>query len=53
VTPPNLASLVLLVEENRKRVLLTGDAGDESLLENLENAKLAGDTNVRRYSLRK
>jgi beta-lactamase superfamily II metal-dependent hydrolase len=33
VTPPNLASLVLLVEEGGKRLLLTGDAGDESLLE--------------------
>jgi beta-lactamase superfamily II metal-dependent hydrolase len=33
VTPPNLASLVLLVEEDGKRLLLTGDAGDESLLD--------------------
>jgi beta-lactamase superfamily II metal-dependent hydrolase len=33
VTPPNLASLVLLVEEeDGRRLLLTGDAGDESLL---------------------
>ncbi len=40
VTPPNLASLVLLVEENGKRVLLTGDAGDESLLEYLAAANL-------------
>ncbi|MEG3180244.1 ComEC/Rec2 family competence protein [Sphingomonas sp. LT1P40] len=40
VTPPNLASLVLLVEERGKRVLLTGDAGDESLLEYLEAANL-------------
>ncbi|WP_192355943.1 MBL fold metallo-hydrolase [Mesorhizobium mediterraneum] len=43
VTPPNLASLVLLVEENGRRVLLTGDAGDESLLEYLTKAKLIGD----------
>jgi hypothetical protein len=40
LTPPNLASLVLLVEENGKRVLLTGDAGDESLLKYLEAAQL-------------
>ena len=40
VTPPNLASLVLLVEENGKRLLMTGDAGDESLLEYLEAAGL-------------
>jgi beta-lactamase superfamily II metal-dependent hydrolase len=40
VTPPNLASLVLLVEENGRRVLLTGDAGDESLLEYFEAAGL-------------
>jgi beta-lactamase superfamily II metal-dependent hydrolase len=44
VTPPNLASLVLLVEENGKRVLLTGDAGDESLLEYLEKAGLVSAT---------
>lgn len=40
VTPPNLASLVLLVEENGKRVLLTGDAGDESLMRYLKSAGL-------------
>lgn len=40
VTPPNLASLVLLVEEDGKRMLLTGDAGDESLLGYLKDAKL-------------
>jgi hypothetical protein len=40
VTPPNLASLVLLVEEQGKRVLLTGDAGDESLLEYMKAANL-------------
>jgi len=42
VTPPNLASLVLLVEENGRRLLLTGDAGDESLLEYFEAAGLMG-----------
>ncbi|MCP4385902.1 MAG: hypothetical protein GY798_31580, partial [Hyphomicrobiales bacterium] len=40
VTPPNLASLVLLVEEGGKRVLLTGDAGDESLLRYFRDAGL-------------
>jgi len=40
VTPPNLASLVLLVEENGSRALLTGDAGDASLLEYFDNAGL-------------
>lgn len=40
VTPPNLASLVLLVEENGRRILLTGDAGDESLLKYLDKAGL-------------
>jgi beta-lactamase superfamily II metal-dependent hydrolase len=40
VTPPNLASLVLLVEENGKRLLLTGDAGDETLLKDLKAAGL-------------
>jgi beta-lactamase superfamily II metal-dependent hydrolase len=40
VTPPNLASLVLMVEENGKRVLMTGDAGDASLLEYFEAAGL-------------
>lgn len=41
VTPPNLASLVLLLTEaDGTRALLTGDAGDESLLDYLEAAKL-------------
>jgi beta-lactamase superfamily II metal-dependent hydrolase len=40
VTPPNLASLVLLVAENGRRLLLTGDAGDQSLLEYFEAAGL-------------
>lgn len=46
VTPPNLASLVLLVEEGGKRVLLTGDAGVRTLIEYLESAKLLGDDDV-------
>ncbi|HEX8573671.1 MAG TPA: MBL fold metallo-hydrolase [Allosphingosinicella sp.] len=40
VTPPNLASLVLLVEEAGKRILLTGDAGDVSLIRYLDEAGL-------------
>jgi len=40
VTPPNLASLVLLVEEDGRRLLLTGDAGDETLLGYFKAAKL-------------
>lgn len=41
VTPPNLASLVLLVQDSDgRRILLTGDAGDESLLRYLEAADL-------------
>lgn len=40
VTPPNLASMVLLVEENGRRLLLCGDAGDQTLLKHLANANL-------------
>jgi hypothetical protein len=40
VTPPNLASLVLLVEEDGRRLLLTGDAGDQSLLGYFKTAGL-------------
>jgi len=46
VTPPNLASMVLLVQEGDRRILLTGDAGDESLLGYLENANLFDDDRV-------
>ncbi len=42
-TPPNPASLVLLVEEGGKRLLLSGDAGDETLLAYLEAAGLLDD----------
>jgi hypothetical protein len=38
VTEPNLASLMLLVEENGKRLLLTGDAAGEDIVEGLERA---------------
>lgn len=40
VTPPNVASLVLLLEENGKRVLLTGDADDKDMLPQFEKAGL-------------
>lgn len=41
VTPPNLASLVLLVEEDDgRRLLLTGDAGDQSLLDYLAGSHM-------------
>ena len=36
VTAPNLASLMLLVEENGKRLLLTGDGHAEDLINGLE-----------------
>jgi len=43
VTAPNVASLVLLVEENGKRVLLTGDAQQKVLLDCLRAAGLLPD----------
>jgi hypothetical protein len=36
VTAPNIASLMFLVEENQKRILLTGDAQQDFILEGLE-----------------
>ncbi|MGI9463075.1 MAG: MBL fold metallo-hydrolase, partial [Aestuariivirgaceae bacterium] len=43
VTPPNLASLILLVEEAGKTVLMTGDADDPTIIEGLEKTgKMAG-----------
>jgi len=36
VTAPNVASLVFMVEEDGKRLLLTGDAQQDKLLEDLE-----------------
>ena len=36
VTPPNLASLMLLVEEGRQSILLTGDGRWDHLIEGLE-----------------
>ena len=38
ITEPNLASLMLLAEENGKRVLLTGDGAGEDIVEGLERA---------------
>ncbi|MEJ7792230.1 MAG: MBL fold metallo-hydrolase [Gaiellaceae bacterium] len=40
VTVPNLASLMLLVEENGRQVLLTGDGHADDVLAGLENAGL-------------
>lgn len=36
ITPPNLASLMLFVEEDGKTLLLTGDGSGEDILEGLE-----------------
>jgi hypothetical protein len=38
VTPPNLASLTLLVEEGGRSILLTGDARWDQIVEGLESA---------------
>ncbi|HEX8154764.1 MAG TPA: hypothetical protein VF698_16650, partial [Thermoanaerobaculia bacterium] len=47
VTVPNLASLMLLVEEKGKSVLLTGDGHADDILKGLEKAgKLDGDGNL-------
>lgn len=40
VSVPNLASLMFLVEENGKRVLLTGDGHKDTILEGLNDAGL-------------
>ncbi len=37
VTPPNLASLMLLVEENGKRIILTGDGHADDILKGLNH----------------
>ncbi len=48
ITIPNIASLVLLIEEGggagAKRILLTGDAGSEEILDGLKFHKLIDDT---------
>lgn len=38
VTTPNLASIMILAEENQKSVLLTGDAAGQDLVKGLKNA---------------
>lgn len=37
VTPPNLASLMLLVEEGNKKILLTGDGHADDIIKGLEH----------------
>ena len=45
VTPPNLASLTMLVEEGKQKILLTGDARGDQIVDGLRAAgKLTGDT---------
>lgn len=47
VTPPNLASLMLLLEEKGKRVLLTGDGHADDILAGLEfQGKLDGKNKI-------
>ena len=43
VTTPNIASLILLVEEEDRRVLLTGDAHPDMILAGLKQAELLRD----------
>lgn len=40
VTPPNLASLIVLLTEGNQRILLAGDADDPSILQGLEDTGL-------------
>ena len=40
VTPPNLASIVMLVKDRNRSILLTGDADDKSIIDGLSAAKL-------------
>jgi beta-lactamase superfamily II metal-dependent hydrolase len=44
VTPPNLASLTLLVEENGTSVLLTGDARGDQIIDGLTATRHLSDT---------
>jgi hypothetical protein len=47
VTPPNIASLMLLVEENGKSILLTGDGHADDILNGLDHyGKLDADGRV-------
>jgi beta-lactamase superfamily II metal-dependent hydrolase len=43
VTVPNLASLMFMVEEDGKRLLLTGDGQQDYILAGLERTKFLGD----------
>lgn len=43
VTPPNVASLVILLEEGKKRVLLTGDADNVDMERQFRKAGLTND----------
>ncbi len=42
VTAPNIASLMFMVEENGKRLLLTGDAQQDFILDGLDPHRLSG-----------
>ena len=46
VTPPNVASLMVLVEEAGKRIILTGDADDVDILSGLEAQELLEDGGI-------
>ncbi len=43
VTPPNLASLIVLLQEGEQSILLTGDADDVSIIEGCEQKGLFDD----------
>ena len=43
VTPPNIASLMFMVEENGKRLLLTGDSQHEKILTGLRQTGFLGN----------
>lgn len=43
VTPPNMASIIMLVEEGERSILLTGDADDPDILEGLKATKRLDD----------
>lgn len=53
VTPPNLASMVLLVEEGQRRILLTGDAGDQTLLKYIKDVGLFDNNGVVEFDVLK
>ncbi len=54
VTPPNLASLIVLLREGQESILLTGDADDTSIIEGCEEAGLfdnAGRLHVKAFKI--